>query len=714
MSAWRMGLWMMGIVIACLVIPFSAFAEQEEQETVTLTDMVVTATKSEKDIADTPASISLIGAEDLDDSPNMTLDEAFRYTPSVQIIRGEGIGTTHNFTNIRGVGAKRNLLYVDGVSMVESMSGNTNLSLLPTGGIERVEILRGPSSALYGGRGMGGVINILTEKPDEGWHGSLKPAYGNYNYQKYGGSVSYGGEKVGIGLNLSDTKSDNYWSRDTIIRRDYDYHTGIYSYDYDSKYEDVGYEGWENWNRDYEEKAARAKIHYDPNESTHMVLSLGWMENETGNGYTDRYTDAGGNGVEVNLEKDKVYAGLNGETKLSGGSSISYRFTYHAPESRIIGENMNLALSLDDPAQLAPGGHAPQFYRSESEQGSKDYEAEVNWSVPVSGSKLGEHVVTLGVQYLYNDIYWSIKEPETGTDLTHAVDTTKDAWSVYIQDEFFISDKWSLTTGLRGDFYDDFDNQVSPKASLLYKHSSQTQYLLSAGYAYNPPPYSQKFGTDWNMTAYTVRTNNPDLDAETIKTVEVGVRKSIADKFNGSLTAYYSEADDLIESIKERREVGGAGSHVYMTYEYHDNIDQATMKGVESEFNFDLGANHRLSGGLTYMEAKNEETDQRLERSPNWLYFLAYKYSRPFNQNRLWTTLRGRGQDRFYIGEYSVEEPRKVSGFYVVDLSLGIDWGKHFSLFADITNLLDEDYREFTYTRWQPGRMWVIGCEIRI
>jgi Mg-chelatase subunit ChlI len=62
----------MGIVMACLIIPFSAFAQQEEQETVTLTDMVVTATKSENDIADTPASISVIGAGDL--YPKVTID----------------------------------------------------------------------------------------------------------------------------------------------------------------------------------------------------------------------------------------------------------------------------------------------------------------------------------------------------------------------------------------------------------------------------------------------------------------------------------------------------------------------------------------------------------------------------------------------------------------------------------------------------------------
>ncbi len=190
---------------------------------------MVTATKTEKEIKNTPASISVIKADELDSSPNMTLDEAFRYTPSVQIIRGEGIATVHNFTSIRGIGDSRNLLYIDGVNMVESMSGNTNLSFLPTAGVDRIEILRGPSSALYGGRGMSGVINIKTKTPDPGWHGNVKPAFGNYDYQKYQGTVSYGSEPFSVSLALSDTQTNNYWSRDTIIRRDYDYRTGTYS-----------------------------------------------------------------------------------------------------------------------------------------------------------------------------------------------------------------------------------------------------------------------------------------------------------------------------------------------------------------------------------------------------------------------------------------------------------------------------------------------------
>ncbi len=709
-----------GIAVNIFMVLFAMFifygfclAQEQENEAVNIGNVVVSATKSEKSITEAPGSVSVIKGDDIDDSPNITLDEAFRYTPSVQIIRGEGIGTTHNFTNIRGVGLSRNLMYVDGVSMVESMSGNTNLSLLPTEGIERVEILRGPSSALYGGRGMGGVINILTREPEKGLKGSFRPSFGNYDYQKYGASVSYGGEKLGVSLDLTDSKTDNYWSRNRIIYRKGTYGRGgvTYSYDYDSNFDNPDHVGWENWNRDYEERTIRPRFYYRPSESTRMVLSLGFMENETGNGYTDRYRDINGNDVEKNLEKDKKYAGLVGETRFTDDSTLSYRLTYHEPESRIIGENMDLTLLLSDRRQLVRSGRSwqPIFYRSESKQGSKDYEVELKWSKPVSSQKVGEHVLTLGTEYMLNDIYWSIKEVGTGEALTNPVDETKDAFSVYLQDEFFISDKFTLTTGLRGDFYDDFGNEVSPKVSLVYKHDPKTQYLFSAGYAFNPPPYSQKYGTDWNMTAYNIRTNNPDLEAEKLWSVEAGVRRRVSDRFDFSVTGYYAEARDLIESIKENKLIGG---EISMTYEYHDNMDRAVMKGVESDLHFDLNENHRFSGGLTVMRAENKKTNERLERSPSVMGYISYTYNRTFNENRLWATLRGRGQDKFYIGEYSVEEPKSVSGFFVADLSLGLDITKNISLFSEVTNLFDNDYREFTYTRYQPGRMVVFGGQI--
>ncbi|SDU41707.1 TonB-dependent receptor plug domain-containing protein [Desulfobacula phenolica] len=689
--------------------------KNEPDDAVDLGEVVVSATKSEKMIVDTPVSISVIKKDELDQAPNVTIDEAFRYTPSVQVIRGEGIGTTHNFINIRGIGTKRNLLYVDGVNMVESMSGNTTLSLLPTQGVEKIEILRGPSSALYGGRGMSGVINMFSSPPEKGVKGCVKSFFGNYDFKKYNTNISYGSDKWGIALDASNTGTDNYWSRDNMIKRTYDYRSGDYSYDFDADYEKSDHVGWENWNRDYEEKSIQPKIFLTPNDDTRITVSMGYMENETGNGYTDRYTDANGNDVEKYLEKDKEFIGLSGKTNLSDSSNISYRLTYHHLESKNTGENMDLAKSLDDPAQLAPGGRAPQFYRSESSQGSKDYEFELSYSKSLTSQMLGDHNLTVGMQYQSNNVYWSIQEQGTGRSLTNPVDTTKTGYSLYLQDEYFINDKFTLTSGLRGDMYDEFDEQLSPKLALHFKPNPDTQYFISSGYAFNPPSYSQKFGTDWNMTAYTIRTNNSNLDAEKLWSAEIGVRKRFKENLNCSLSAYYAEARDLIESIKEKKKIGGSNK-VTMTYEYHDNIDRAVMQGIESEITYDFNKHHHLTGSFSIMDAENAQTDKKLPQIPEMMGSIAYQYNRDFNlfgqEHKFWSTVRGRGQNAFLIEEYSVDEPKEVSGFFVVDLSMGIDVAKHAKLFLNATNLFDKDYREFTYTRYQSGRMVMFGAEI--
>ena len=149
-------------IMSLVLAQVSLAKEKEETGVVKLDQIVVTATKTERKVTEVQANITTLTSEDIDTSAKTTLDHLLRYTPDLQIIRGEGMGTIHTFMSIRGMGSKRNLIYVDGVNMVESYRGTTNLSLLPTENVERTEILRGPSSALYGGRAMGGVINIFT------------------------------------------------------------------------------------------------------------------------------------------------------------------------------------------------------------------------------------------------------------------------------------------------------------------------------------------------------------------------------------------------------------------------------------------------------------------------------------------------------------------------------------------------------------------------
>ena len=100
-------------------------------------EVVVTATKTEKGIDEVASSVSVVEGSEIDKAAVTTLDQVFEYTPDIQIIRGEGMATVHNFMSVRGMGGKRNLIYVDGVNMVESYRGTTNLTFLPTENLEK-------------------------------------------------------------------------------------------------------------------------------------------------------------------------------------------------------------------------------------------------------------------------------------------------------------------------------------------------------------------------------------------------------------------------------------------------------------------------------------------------------------------------------------------------------------------------------------------------
>jgi len=684
-------------------------AEAKEEQVIKMDEIVVTATKIERKVTEVPASITTLTSEDIDTSAKTTLDQLFRYTPSLQIIRGEGMGTIHNFMSIRGMGGKRNLIYVDGVSMVESYRGTTNLSLLPTENVERVEILRGPSSALYGGRAMGGVINIFTKPPEKGWHISFQPKYGDYDYEHYPFHISYGADKFGISLNYEHKSIDNYWTRDKIVGRDYDYQTGTYTY-YDTD-EEQGHKDWEHWNRDYEEDSFRGKLYLNPWDNTNLTLSFGYMENETGSAYTNRYENVGGeSNVEKYLEKSKIYVGLSGETKLEGNTNLSYRATYHNPETDSHGENMDLTVSLADQTLSGSIWHPkPTFYRSSGENGSRDYELEVMLSKPL----LKSHLVTVGTEYIRNEIYEDIEDKGTGRDLTNDMDENLDVYAVYLQDEWRIIDSLLLTVGLRADFYSDFDDEFSPKVGLLYDLTEKTQLFGSFATAYNPPPYYQVYCPDWNMTAYIIRVKNPDLESEESMTYELGARHKFSDNFRVGVTGFWTEADDLIESVSEKRQVGQstpfpANKKCYMTYEHNENIDEARMRGIETELELKLGKSHKFFANYTYLDTENKDTGDRLERRPKHMANLGYFFKREIsNDLSFWSSIKGRYVGKRWLKEWGTSNKLWVNkgGKYIADLSLGLDILKHGQIFFNVTNLFDEDYKEFTYSRYEPGRL---------
>jgi len=176
--------WMTILVLAIGAWPAVA-AEDEPMEGDV---MVVTATRTAKSMLDVAASVQVIDVSDMDVANAITVDELFKTMVGVDL-QGSGEPGSGIKLSLRGLTtgyqSKRVLVLVDGRRVNDAFQGNAEFAVLPTDAIERIEILRGPASALYGSNAMGGVINIITRRGAKDPLTRLKVAFGPDNTQHY-------------------------------------------------------------------------------------------------------------------------------------------------------------------------------------------------------------------------------------------------------------------------------------------------------------------------------------------------------------------------------------------------------------------------------------------------------------------------------------------------------------------------------------------------
>lgn len=167
-----------------LFFMFSSFpALAQEENHIKTTAVKVTATKVEKELLEVPSSVSIVTEEDIKKSSARTVGELLQDVPGVQISNSGGQGLKR--ISLRGEGVNRTLILIDGQQIVENKSMDGTALMIDTALIERIEIIRGPSSVLYGSNAIGGVINIITKK------GGKKPIEGSLNFAYNGASQGH-------------------------------------------------------------------------------------------------------------------------------------------------------------------------------------------------------------------------------------------------------------------------------------------------------------------------------------------------------------------------------------------------------------------------------------------------------------------------------------------------------------------------------------------
>ena len=191
---------------------FCSTAYAEEMQAFSLDTMVVTASRVETSKADTPANITVISQEKLEESNYADAAEALADVPGVNILSSGAKGSNMGQDVIMLNGDKRVLVLIDGRRVDVASSGNYSADWLPpVNAIERIEVLKGAGSALYGTDAVGGVINIITKKGSKvGDKVTVKAATGSWNTEQYGVTASGSNDGVGIFVSANKEKRGNY------------------------------------------------------------------------------------------------------------------------------------------------------------------------------------------------------------------------------------------------------------------------------------------------------------------------------------------------------------------------------------------------------------------------------------------------------------------------------------------------------------------------
>jgi len=582
----------------CAVLAFALYGGQAHaaEEEIQAKEVKVTATRTEKDLMEVPISVGVVGAEDQKRNPQTSIAETLGRIPGVAVMDGGMPGGKR--VMIRGESPMRSLILIDGVKVSEQKSMSGAAILTDTSQIERIEVIKGPASVLYGSEAIGGVVNIITKKGgdkpigfsqdfiyDSSNNGleiqsALFGSYNGFNYRFTASGVNAHDRWSGDGrISDSDYKNRNYtgrigydWDKGSVYLKAEKYESEINIPSSTSS----GVFGW-----DYMVSGRSAK---GMSSSTTVSLDLPrWNRDAYSGGFELR---------ELNDFLAKI--------KLDG---------YYQNMEKKFNNNVHVFNTMD--VNMGPMGirtmeiEVDQNIRTINDQDSFGGAFQTEWT-------LGDnHYLIAGVDFNKDKLdakdyrlggYTRVKSPMASAPGTYTyTPASKYRYKVeqqtigaFIQDEWTFHDDWALTVGLRETWVnstiksnnnpdlenhdDKSDSKPVGNAGLVYSGIKDVALRAMWSQGYRFPALNQLYlGTVHGQTSNTLP--NPDLDPETSNSFEVGARIS-KPNWNVDLALFYTHSKNYITTKKLNN---AAGDSIF------DNIDEAETWGVElgAEYTFE-------------------------------------------------------------------------------------------------------------------------------
>lgn len=465
----------------------TAFAAEDLQE-FALEDMVVTASRVPTQKVDTPADISVITKEEIADQNYASASDALRAIPGVNVLGSGAKGSSMGQDKILLNGDERVLVLVDGRRMNLGSSGNSSADWLPpVNAIERIEVLKGGGSALYGTDAVGGVINVIMKKgSDIGNHVTVKAAGGSWNAEQYAISAS-GSNDSGLGLIVSATKE----------RR------GEY------KFKNANGKSQLLKNSGYDDTGVIVKLDQKVGEDNRIGVNFEHINADGGSPF-------GSSG----------FGNTDSHKRISNNVALRYDWNESSDERGYVQVYKNY--------QHAHFRSPVASRQSNFTDSTIGLEAQQNFKFSDTDE------LTVGLEYY-----------KTTVDNTSLYTGERDInnKAIFAENRWEFAPSWQLNTGLRYDHHSKYGSEVTPKVALNKKFDENSNVYLSWGRVFNAPTTDDLFwhqvdSSQWG-TFYTY--GDPNLKPEKGYVWTFGGNTKLNEKTSLSANVFYSKITDAID-----------------------------------------------------------------------------------------------------------------------------------------------------------------------
>jgi iron complex outermembrane receptor protein len=637
---------------------------------------VTIATGTPRAVFQSAAVTSIVTAEQIKSMGATELHEVLETVPGIHAsLQSSTYDYSYSLRGIRNATNSEMLMMVNGTRINTPFRGSTMSHLeLPLEAIARVEVIRGPGSALYGADAFAGVINIVTKKAKDINGTKLGVRAGDANTQSGWGqhSAEWAGWNIATSLQYQHTDGDPNRiikaDSQTNVDKAFGTHASHAPSKYEGRYETLDAHlnlQREHWDIDFWSFSALdtgtragANLVLDPNGGSEGQQYLGDVRFSTEDWFKE---------LELTAHLSYLYANFGAQGQL------------FADNAQLPLVNGNFSNNPTLPRTLFPNGVVSALGRIENIP-----------TIELSSIYKGfdNHVLRLGTSFRYEQI--STREAKnygTGvisgsptvvsgvlTDVTHTPyvylpNLHRAIFSGVLQDEWQFADNWQLTAGIRYDHYSDFGSTINPRAALVWDINKQLTTKLLYGKAFRAPSFSEQANQN-----NPVLLGNRNLKPETINTFEWAVDYRPVKSLRTAINIYYYEIQDLIAAVPD---VGKPSA----TFQNSGKQD-----GYGGEFEWDWQASEQWSikGNYAWQHAINQQTSTRVTYVPEHHVYTAISWQF-LPQWQLQPQINWVGGRIPTVGDNRV-----LKDYQTIDLTLrGKQLFDNLNVSASVRNLLD-------------------------